>query len=164
MRFIMEMGNESWSFLAALLYLSAFFFFFKSHSRGIAGSIIATCFILITIIFSLLTGCYLVANWFTGIGFDDSVFYHLRFGVEGGDFSDFYFLIFYFLLSQAIFALLIIIYLRSFLKSKNTKFKIVPVVEGVIMVLCAFFCTPATSNLISYSLTSQPQVIFLIIL
>lgn len=151
----MEMGNESWSFLAALLYLSAFFFFFKSHCRGIAGSIIATCFILITIIFSLLTGCYLVANWFTGIGFDDSVFYHLRFGVEGGDFSDFYFLIFYFLLSQAIFAVLIIIYLRSFLKSKKTKFKIVSVVEGVIMVLCAFFCAPATSNLIAYSLTSQ---------
>ncbi|EKY5002296.1 hypothetical protein QFX71_001181 [Citrobacter amalonaticus] len=110
----MEMGNESWSFLAALLYLSAFFFFFKSHSRGIAGSIIATCFILITIIFSLLTGCYLLANWFTGIGFDDSVFYHLRFGVEGGDFSDFYFLIFYFLLSQAFLQFLLLSILGLF--------------------------------------------------
>lgn len=151
----MDIDGNFGFFLAICLYLLSFYFLFKGVARGVVGTIIVFFVILFTVVFSLLTGSYFVANWFTGIGFDDSIFYHLRFGVEGAGFGDFYFLIFYFILIQIIFLFAIILYLRKFIRSDISCIRVVPVVQAGLMIFSAFFCTPATSNLISYLFTTQ---------
>lgn len=100
----MNMGFDLFSLLSFFFYLSAIFFFCKGTGRGRVGSVIVFLVAVSTVIFSLFTGSYFVANWFTGIGFDDSILYHLKFGVEGAGYADFYFLIFLFIVLQFIFA------------------------------------------------------------
>lgn len=151
----MDMGNNAWSLLSIVLYLASFFFFFKSCSRGFIGNIIATFVVISSFVFSLLTGAYLVANWFTGIGFDESIFYHLNAGVGGADFSDFYFLIILFVLLQLLFLFITVFYLRKRKHVGVNKNSWLSVGKGVVVVFCAYFCTPATSNLLTYIFTSQ---------
>ena len=151
----MAMGNDFWSFLSIILYLCALYFFFKGVRRGIVGSIVVAVVIVVSFVFSLLTSGYLIADWFTGIGFDDSVFYHLRFGVTGAGLSDFNFLILYFVLAQLFTLVVIALYLRQYLRSHNSHPAVMSIIQGGIMVFCAFFSAPATSNLVSYLFTAQ---------
>lgn len=151
----MDMGNNLWSSIAVVLYLFAFYFLIKSVSRGLIGGLIVIIFSIISLIFSLLTGSYIIANWFTGIGFDDSVFYQLRFGTEGVGLWEFLPLILIFLSVQAFFLVLLAFYILFFYKSKNESLLVLPVLKGGLMVFCAFFVAPATSNLISYLFTTQ---------
>lgn len=151
----MSLGNNVWTFLSIALYLTSFYFFFKCVKRGGTGTFITVFIVVISFIFSLLSGGYLVADWFTGVGFDDSVFYHLKFGVKGADFSDFYFLMLLFACLQLMFLVFIIKYIKKFISSQNQKINWVALIEGAIMVFCAFFCAPATSNLFVYVFTAQ---------
>ncbi|MDD2383617.1 MAG: sulfatase-like hydrolase/transferase [Sulfurospirillaceae bacterium] len=41
-------------------------------------------------LYILLTGAYVVADYFTGEGINDAVLYHLRYGLEGSGFGDYY--------------------------------------------------------------------------
>ncbi|MDD3344532.1 MAG: sulfatase-like hydrolase/transferase [Sulfurospirillaceae bacterium] len=55
----------------------------------------------------LLTGAYIVSDYFTGEGINDAVIYHLRYGLEGSGFGDYYLIImigFGFLLASFIVA------------------------------------------------------------
>lgn len=151
----MAMGNDSWSFLSIILYFCALYFFFKGIRRGIFGTIVVIVVVVVSLVFSLLTSGYLIADWFTGIGFDDSVFYHLRFGITGAGLSDFNFLIFYFVLAQLFTLTIILLYLKRFHHCHNSQAAIVSVFQGGIMVFCAFASAPATSNLVSYLFTTQ---------
>lgn len=151
----MAMGNDSWSFLSIILYFCALYFFFKGIRRGIFGTIVVIVVVVVSLVFSLLTSGYLLADWFTGIGFDDSVFYHLRFGITGAGLSDFSFLIFYFALAQVFTLAIILLYLRKYIHCHDSQTAIVPFFQGCIMVFCAFACAPATSNLVSYLFTTQ---------
>lgn len=151
----MSLGNNVWTFLSIALYLTSFYFFFKCVKRGVAGTFIAVIVVVISVVFSLLSGGYLVSDWFTGVGFDDSVFYHLRFGVKGADFSDFYFLMLTFACLQLIFLVFIVKYIKKFISSQNQKIKWIPLFEGAVMVFCAFFCAPASSNLFVYVFFAQ---------
>lgn len=151
----MTIGNDYWSFLSIILYFFAFYFFFKGVRRGVTGSIVVSIVVVVSLVFSLLTSSYLIADWFTGIGFDDSVFYHLRFGIHGAGFSDFNFLIFYFVLAQFFTLAIIVFYLKKYLRSQRSHPVVVPTMQGVVMVFCAFFCAPATANLIYYLFTAQ---------
>jgi len=151
----MDMDNNLWSSIAVVLYLFSFYFLIKSVSRGLIGGAIAIIFSIVSLLFSLLTGSYLIANWFTGIGFDDSVFYQLRFGTEGIGLWEFLPLILLFVSVQIFFFLLIVFYIRFFFKNKSKSFSMLPFFMGVGMIFCAFFVAPATSNLISYLFTAQ---------
>lgn len=151
----MDMDNNLWSSIAVVLYLFAFYFLIKSVSRGLIGGAIAITFSIVSLLFSLLTGSYLIANWFTGIGFDDSVFYQFRFGTEGIGLWEFLPLILLFVSVQIFFFLLIVFYIRIFFINKSKSFLILPFFMGVGMIFCAFFVAPATSNLISYLFTTQ---------
>ncbi|HED1307565.1 TPA: sulfatase-like hydrolase/transferase [Kluyvera ascorbata] len=151
----MVMENDSWSFLSIILYFCALYFFFKGVRRGIFGTIVVIVVVVVSLVFSLLTSDYLIADWFTGIGFDDSVFYHLRFGITGAGLGDFSFQILYFVLAQIFTLAIIFLYLRKYLNCHNSQVAIVHVLQGCIMVFCAFACAPATSNLVSYLFTAQ---------
>ncbi|MFU0885714.1 sulfatase-like hydrolase/transferase [Kluyvera sichuanensis] len=152
----MNMEFDHWSLLSFFFFLSAIFFFCKGTGRGRAGCSIFILVSILTIIFSLLVGSYFVANWFTGIGFDDSILYHLEFGVEGAGFADFYLLIFVFIVLQLIFATSIVVYLRTFLhKYKCYKNSIPQIIKGAILVCCSFIVHPAASNLLWYLFNHQ---------
>lgn len=152
----MNIQFEHWSLLSFFLYLSAIFFFCKGTSRGAMGNIIFSLVTIITIFFSILTGSYFVANWFTGIGFDDSILYHLEFGVEGAGFADFYILIVIFIALQLIFTTALIIYLRTFLrKPRCYKNSVLQIINGIILVFCAYIVHPAASNLLWYLFNNQ---------
>lgn len=152
----MNMGFDHWSLLSFILYLSAIFFLCKGTARGKVGCSVFILFSLLTIFFSILVGSYFVANWFTGIGFDYSILYHLEFGVEGAGYADFYFLIFAFVFLQFIFATAIITYLLIFLrKYRCCKNSVDKIIKGSILVFCAYIVHPATSNLIWYLFNNQ---------
>ncbi len=50
------------------------------------GAVIIFCYII-------LTGAYIVSDYFTGEGINDAVMYHLRYGLEGSGFGDYYLII-----------------------------------------------------------------------
>ncbi|QLO35969.1 sulfatase-like hydrolase/transferase [Klebsiella sp. RHBSTW-00484] len=151
----MLINNNLMSFVAMVLYISSYYFFFKIPRRNIYDNMIAVAAIILTIAFSLLTGCYLVANWFTGIGFDDSFFYHLRFGVEGAGISEYKNLILIFSIIQCIFLAVIIFFIRASRKIDSNKCNIKNVFLGFVISLTAYFCNPASLNLLSYFYSSQ---------
>lgn len=152
----MNMGFDLFSLLSFFFYLSAIFFFCKGTGRGRVGSVIVLLVTVSTVIFSIFIGSYFVANWFTGIGFDDSILYHLKFGVEGAGYADFYFLIVLFVFLQLIFAVALVFYLRTFLhKYRCFKNSVSQIVKGAIMIFCAFVVHPASSNLLWYLFNTQ---------
>lgn len=151
----MILNNEFMSFFAMILFLSAYFFLLKTTLNNFIDSAVAALSIILSIVFSLVTGCYLVANWFTGIGFDDSFFYHLRFGVKGAGISEYKNLIFVFSLVQCIFISVIVFYIKSLRKNKSTVRSIKNIFLGFVMIAIAFFCNPASLNLLNYVYSSQ---------
>lgn len=114
---------------------------------------------LLAIMFSLLSGSYLIADWFTGVGFDDSVFYHLDFGVEGTGIVEFIPQILLFVSIQVLFLIGIVLYSKKTIRSK-IKYKTKNIFLGFLMVISAFFCNPATSNLISYLYDAESSADF----
>lgn len=77
------------------LWLSVFFFvvaLLTSRNRTRNRSML---FLGALGIFSyiVLTGAYVVADYFTGEGINDAVMYHLRYGLEGTGFGDYYLII-----------------------------------------------------------------------
>ncbi|VUS27343.1 sulfatase-like hydrolase/transferase [Klebsiella spallanzanii] len=151
----MTLNNNFMSFLSMMLFLSSYFFLLKTSLKNFIDSFIVTLSIIFTIIFSIITGCYLVANWFTGIGFDDSFFYHLRFGVEGAGISEYKSLILIFFVVQCIFLSVIIFYIRYLMKAKLALTSVKNIFFGFLMMMIAFFCNPASLNLFTYVYSSQ---------
>jgi phosphoglycerol transferase len=69
-----------------LLTVSIALFFtgviFHGNRRAMLGSVISTLFLLYSIVF-------IVSDYFTGSGVDSSVFFHLRYGLDGAGFGDY---------------------------------------------------------------------------
>ena len=151
----MAVGNDFWSLFSLVMYLFSFHLLSKGVRRGTAGNIVVAAFVIITVLFSLLNSSYFIANWFTGVGFDDSIFYHLKFGVEGAGFGDFYSLMVGFVLFNLIFLASLFMFLKAYFKSIEAPLKIPAVIKAGLVIFSAFFCAPAASNLAAYLFTSQ---------
>lgn len=78
-----------------LLWLSIFLFViavFTSRNRTRdRKSVIFGAFLIF--LYIILSGAYIVSDYFTGEGINDAVIYHLRYGLDGSGFGDYYFII-----------------------------------------------------------------------
>jgi len=77
------------------LWLSLFFFvtsllLSRNRTRNTYSLFLGAVTIFMYI---LLTGAYIVSDYFTGEGINDAVIYHLRYGLEGSGFGDYYLII-----------------------------------------------------------------------
>lgn len=136
------------------LLLSLFFLFvalfFLKRVKGQLGKIIQFISALQPILFSLIIGSWLVADWFTGAGFDDSVFYHLRFGFKGAGVQEF--------IPQIILFAVILLagfiftagYIYCYRRAAASKFTKKNVVLGLSILCCAWFVNPAFMNVAGY--------------
>jgi len=73
------------------LYLSVFFavsgiLLFSGNNHGIINRIIFAFLVIIETVLGLFYG---ISDYFTGNGIDESVIYHITFGLKGADFSGF---------------------------------------------------------------------------
>jgi len=82
------MNNMLW--LSAGLFLIALFTS-KNRTRTRKSALIGSVFIFIYMLLSIF---YIVSNYFTGEGINDAVIFHLRYGLEGSGFGDYYLIIF----------------------------------------------------------------------
>jgi phosphoglycerol transferase len=82
------MNNMLW--LSAGLFLIALFTS-KNRTRTRKSALIGAVFIFIYMLLSIF---YIVSNYFTGEGINDAVIFHLRYGLEGSGFGDYYLIIF----------------------------------------------------------------------
>lgn len=142
----------SWFFLLLSLY------YLSRVTKGNGKKRLFAVFIMLQpIMLSVLTGAYLIADWFTGFGFDDSVFYHLRFGVGGAGISEFMPQIigFVLILSIGIGAAVIYFYLRN--KALPQVHQSKSIFFGVSLMVCAFFINPAIQNLFDYFQTHYAE-------
>lgn len=81
------MSNMLW--LSAGLFLIALFTS-KNRTRTRKSALIGAGSIFIYMILSVF---YIVSNYFTGEGINDAVIFHLRYGLEGSGFGDYYLII-----------------------------------------------------------------------
>ena len=82
------MNNMLW--LSAILFLIALLTS-KNRTRTRRSALIGAGSIFI---YMLLSSFYIVSNYFTGEGINDAVIFHLRYGLEGSGFGDYYLIIF----------------------------------------------------------------------
>lgn len=75
--------------LSLVLFLCALFFSF-SHLRTRKYAI-ASAFLVF--FYLILSAFYIVADYFTGEGINDAVIFHLRYGLDGSGFGDYYLII-----------------------------------------------------------------------
>jgi len=78
-----------------LLWLSIFLFVIatftsKNRTRSNKSAILGA---LVIFIYIILSAFFIVSNYFTGEGINDAVIYHLRYGLEGTGFGDYYLII-----------------------------------------------------------------------
>lgn len=142
--------------LFCLLFSLHYFSRLKGKGAGFAAVFIA----LLPLLFSLLTGAYLIADWFTGMGFDDSVFYHLRFGVEGAGLGEFIPQFILFILIQLVGVGVVLLYLRARRKVAPTAYRVKNTLFGLFLLFCAFFINPALQSLLGYFNTLQARADF----
>lgn len=81
------MNNMLW--LSAGLFLIALFTSKNRTHTSISASIGA----IVIFIYMVLSACYIVSNYFTGEGINDAVIFHLRYGLDGSGFADYYLII-----------------------------------------------------------------------
>lgn len=85
---------------------------------------------LLIFVYILLTGAYIVSDYFTGEGINDAVMYHLKYGLEGSGLGDYYLIITIgFCLFLASFILAYFYYHFSFLLRVNDTIEINPFFE-----------------------------------
>jgi len=82
------MNNMLW--LSAILFLIALLTS-KNRTRTRRSALIGAGSIFF---YMLLSAFYMVSNYFTGEGINDAVIFHLRYGLEGSGFGDYYLIIF----------------------------------------------------------------------
>ena len=83
----MTMNMFLWS--SVLLFL-LFIFTSRNRTRDRRSIIVGAFTIFMYII---LSGFYIVSDYFTGEGINDAVIYHLRYGLDGSGFGDYYLII-----------------------------------------------------------------------
>ena len=83
------MTMNSYLWLSILLFIAALFLS-RNRTRN-KFSLFIGAFIIFMYI--LLSGAYVVSDYFTGEGINDAVIYHLRYGLEGSGFGDYYLII-----------------------------------------------------------------------
>ncbi|WP_437888010.1 hypothetical protein [Phytobacter sp. V91] len=146
----MNIDSGYMSYFSIVLFLLSFYFFIRVGGGKYKKIPLVVFVVICSVIFSLISAGYLVANWFTGIGFDDSVFYHLRFGAEGAGIGEFIPLIVLFVCIQLVFIIAVIFYVRGVIKNGNKKWSIKYTFMVFFLSAQLFFCNPATINLTSW--------------
>ncbi len=81
------MNNMLW--LSAVLFLIALFTS-KNRTRTQKSALIGAVCIFT---YMIISAFYIVSNYFTGEGINDAVIFHLRYGLEGSGFGDYYLII-----------------------------------------------------------------------
>ncbi|MBC8501365.1 MAG: sulfatase-like hydrolase/transferase [DPANN group archaeon] len=129
------------------IFLSLFLFFlsvylFKKTNTSIINRAIFSVLVFSSIIFYLF---YVISDYFTGNGITDAVVYHLKYGLEGAGFLEYWELIvasiiviaFGFIFSYWIFSK----------KSKNKSKKTVYVYTAFLLIILSLLSSPATIGL-----------------
>lgn len=145
---------EKFYFLLSLFFLFSALWFLKSI-KGRCGKFIAFISVIQPVLISLLIGSWLIADWFTGEGFDDSVFYHLRFGLEGAGVREFIpqIILFILILLAGFISAVGYLYLRK--RAAASEYPIKNIVFGISILCCAWFINPAFMNVTGYLYTAQ---------
>ncbi|ATB69977.1 phosphoglycerol transferase I [Sulfurospirillum diekertiae] len=81
------MNNMLW--LSAGLFLIALF----TSKHRTYTSRTASIGAVVIFLYMVLSACYIVSNYFTGEGINDAVIFHLRYGLDGSGFADYYLII-----------------------------------------------------------------------
>jgi phosphoglycerol transferase len=123
--------------------------------KGRFSFIIKSFFILQPILIFLVVACWIIADWFTGCGFDDSVFYHLRFGTEGAGISDFtpQILIFIFIFFLGVVISGLYYYLCK--RCSGISVSVKEVLFSIILLIISYAVNPAVHNLFGYFYLNQ---------
>jgi len=121
-------------------------------SRGIALAVSGATFV-----FLVLSGIYVVANHFTGEGINDSVIFHLRFGLEGAGFGDYT----GWIIGGFCYCLLVVAFTLSVHRSLagSPRGKLAIKLSAYVLMLSGLAINPANRNLLAIfyvSAESQP--------
>ncbi len=113
--------------------------------------------IITALLFTVLSLAYLVSDYFTGKGIDESVIYHLRYGLDGAGFIEHANLIFASI--AVIFCMLpLIYYANKFLSQVSAEASVISSVFGTLLLTAAIFSNAATRDLIALSIAAPSNI------
>lgn len=131
-----------------LLFLSLFLFilaiYFYSQEKFSIWHTLS--FIILTLITISLNLFYQIADYFTGIGINDAVMYHIQVGLTGAGFSEYQGLII--VAGAAIVFVFICLWWAIYTSYHNVVYKKATSYLAVFFILAALFSSPATINLL----------------
>jgi phosphoglycerol transferase len=130
-----------WSLLPAMLALLWF-----SRNGGAMGRVWHRLFAVLTGVFSLFVSIFLFADYFTNRGIDDSVVFHLAYGLGGAGFSEYAWLIgLGILLLVTVFFIPVVIWRKQFHDVNRARpYAVIP---PFFLMVFAIVMQPATGNL-----------------
>ena len=70
--------------------IGLFFLAFWTSQHKTYQRFIAMMYTFLIFVYMILTTFYIVANYFTGEGINDAVIFHLRYGLDGSGYGDYY--------------------------------------------------------------------------
>lgn len=141
------MANIVFMFLSLLLFSVSIYLYRKTNTSKIKR-LIFSILVFTSIIFYLL---YFISNYFTGKGIDMSVIYHIKYGLVGVGFLEYWKLI---VVSVVFIILGLVFSYWIFLnKTKNRTNKLVYTHAAFLLVLLSLLFSPAAPDL--YNLLSQ---------
>ncbi len=141
------------SYLAYLFFLvliASVYLFIKASASKL-NKLVFSILIFVLYIYILL---YLIADYFTDNGFDSAVIYHLKYGLSGAGFGEYWKLIL-----ASIFYILFGLAAAYWIYSKKIKTRskgIIFVYAAYLLIIMAFLSNPLTIDLYNYYQTLHP--------
>lgn len=129
--------------ITSIVFLSIGVWILKGASLGVFGRTLASLFVVVML---SLTGVYLVSSYFTGSGIDESVLYHLQYGLAGAGFED-YWPIISFALLAVVFAVVSGFVINKYLSPGGSSSHAYLSGIGSIALLVSLFFNPASKDL-----------------
>lgn len=140
------MDSIVFMFLSLFLFSASVYLYIKTNASKI-NKVIFSVLVFTSIIFYLF---YFISNYFTGRGIDMSIVYHIKYGLVGAGFLEYWKLI---VISIVLFILGLIFSFWVFLKKTESRAKgRAYIYAAFLLVLLSLLFSPAISNL--YSLLS----------
>lgn len=134
--------NDSFSMFLSLFLFAVSIYLYRKTNASIVNRLLFSVLVFTSIIFYLF---YAIANYFTGKGIDSSVIFHLKYGLAGAGFLEYWKLI----AISIVFIILglVFLYWIFWKRAKSKTNRTVYVYAAFLLILLSLFSSPATSDL-----------------
>ena len=108
--------------------------------------------VFFTVVFGFYISFFFVSDYFTGNGIDESVYYHLRYGLIGASFTEYIELILFFSLAiLAFFTILGFLTYNNFVRRRQPDDRNIQSIISRILLLFSFILCPTSYSLLKFS-------------